>query len=63
VTDTRGPILRRHITVVGPLLARPAMGWGAILGGLVASFADALREFDDLVALRGAVAAVGVYRA
>jgi hypothetical protein len=39
------------------------MGWGAILGGLLAPLADALRELDYLAALRGAVATVGVHRA
>jgi hypothetical protein len=52
-----------HVTVVGPLLARPAARWGAILGGLLTPLADALRELDDLVALCGAVVAVGVHRA
>jgi hypothetical protein len=36
---------------------------GAVLGGLLAPFADALREFDDLATLRDAMATVGVYRA
>jgi hypothetical protein len=40
-----------HLTIVDPLLARPATGWGAILGGLLAPFADALHELDDLAAL------------
>jgi hypothetical protein len=35
----------------------------AVLGGLLAPLADALREFDDLVTLCGAMATVGVYRA
>jgi hypothetical protein len=54
---------RGHITVVDPLLARPATRWGAILGSLLASLADALHNLDDLAALRGAVATVGVHRA
>jgi hypothetical protein len=54
---------RGHITVVDPLLARPATRWGAILGSLLAPLTDALRELDDLAALRGAVATVGVHRA
>jgi hypothetical protein len=54
---------RGHITVVDPLLARPATWWGAILGNLLAPLADALHELDDLVELRGAVATVGVHRA
>jgi hypothetical protein len=41
----------------------PTTGWGAILGRLFASLANALRELDDLTALRGAVASVGVHRA
>jgi hypothetical protein len=41
----------------------PAARRGAILGGLLAPFADALREFDDLATLCGAMAIVGVYRA
>jgi hypothetical protein len=36
---------------------------GAVLGGLLTPFADALHEFDDLATLRGAMATVGVYRA
>jgi hypothetical protein len=39
------------------------MGWGAILGGLLASLTDALRELDYLAALRGVVATIGVHRA
>jgi hypothetical protein len=39
------------------------MGWGAILGGLLATLADALRELDYLAALQSAVATVGVHRA
>jgi hypothetical protein len=35
------------------------MGWGTILGRLFASLADALRDLDDLTALRGAVASIG----
>jgi hypothetical protein len=57
------PLPRGHITVVGPLLARPATRWGAILGGLLTPLADALCELDDLPALRGAVATIGVHRA
>ena len=63
MTDTEVPFSRGHITVVDPLLARPTMRWGAILGSLLAPLADALRELDDLVALRGAVATIGVHRA
>jgi hypothetical protein len=36
---------------------------GVVLGGLLAPFADALREFDDLATLRRTMATVGVYRA
>jgi hypothetical protein len=54
---------RDYVTIVGPLLARLATRWGAILRGLLAPLADALRELDDLTALRGAVATVGVHRA
>jgi hypothetical protein len=54
---------RDHVIVVDPLLARSATGWGAILGRLLAPLADALRELDDLTALRGAVATVGVHMA
>jgi hypothetical protein len=57
------PISRSHLTAVDPFLARPATRWGAIHGGLLAPLADALREFDDLAALRGAMATVRVYRA
>jgi hypothetical protein len=57
------PLSRGHISIVDPLLARPAMRWGAILGSLLAPLADALRELDDLVALCSAVATVGVHRA
>jgi hypothetical protein len=57
------PFSRGHITVVDPLLARPATRWGAILGSLLVPLADTLCELDDLTALRGAVATVGVYRA
>jgi hypothetical protein len=45
------PFSRSHITVVDPLLARPATRWGAILGSLLTPLADALRELDDLAAL------------
>jgi hypothetical protein len=57
------PFSRGHITVMDPLLARPATRWGAILGRLLAPLADALRELDDLTTLRGTVATVGVHRA
>jgi hypothetical protein len=48
---------------VGPLLAGPATRWRVVLGGLLAPLANALREFDNLAAVGGAVAAVGVHRA
>jgi hypothetical protein len=57
------PLSHDHIAVVDPLLARSATGWGAILGRLLSPLANALRELDDLAALRGAVATVGVHRA
>jgi hypothetical protein len=57
------PISRIHITVVDPLLVRPATRWGAILGSLLAPLADALHELDDLAALRGTMATIGVHRA
>jgi hypothetical protein len=57
------PFPRGHIAVVDPLLARSATRRGAILGRLLAPLADVLRELDDLTALRGAVATVGVHRA
>jgi hypothetical protein len=54
---------RGRITLVDLLLARSATRRCAILGGLLAPLGDALRELDDLSALRGAVAAVGMDRA
>jgi hypothetical protein len=57
------PFSRGHITVVDPLLARSTTRWGAIHRSLLVLLADALRELDDLAALRGAVATVGVHRA
>jgi hypothetical protein len=51
---------RGCVTFVDLLLARPATRRRAILGGLLAPLADALREFEDLSALRGAVATIGV---
>jgi hypothetical protein len=57
------PFSRGHITVVDPLLARPATRWGAILGRLLTPLTNVLRELDDLTALHGAVATVGVHRA
>jgi hypothetical protein len=57
------PFSRGHLTVVDPLLSRPATGWGAILGGLLVPFADALRKLDDITTLQGVVVTVGVHRA
>ena len=57
------PFSRGHITIVDPLLDRPAMRWGAVLGRLLAPLADALRELEDLSAFRGAVATVGMDKA
>jgi hypothetical protein len=57
------PLSCGHITVVGPLLVRLATRWGTILGGLLAPFADALHELDNLAALHGAMATVEVHRA
>jgi hypothetical protein len=46
---------------VGPLLARPAVRQRDVLGGLLAPLADTPREFDNLTAISGTVAAVGVH--
>jgi hypothetical protein len=54
---------RGHLAVVDPFFARPVTRWGAIPGSLLAPFADALHELDDLATLRDAVATVGVHRA
>jgi hypothetical protein len=45
------PFSRGRVTFVNLLLARSATRQRAILGGLLASFADALRELDDFSAL------------
>jgi uncharacterized membrane protein len=37
--------------------------WRAVLGRLLTPLADAFRKINDLAALRGVVATVGVYRA
>jgi hypothetical protein len=60
---SEAPFSRGHITVVDPLLARPAVRWGAVFGRLLAPLADALRELDDLAAFGGAMVTVGVHRA
>jgi hypothetical protein len=44
------PFSRCHVTFVDLLLARPATRRRAILGGLLASLTDALRELEDLSA-------------
>jgi hypothetical protein len=54
------PFSRGRVSFVDLLLARSAMRWRAIPGGLLAPLADALRELDDLSAFRGAVATVGM---
>jgi hypothetical protein len=56
------PFSRGQVAFIDLLLARPTMRRRAILGGL-APLADALRELQDLLALRGAMATVGVDRA
>jgi hypothetical protein len=57
------PFSRGQVTFVDLLLARPATRRRAIPGGLLAPLADVLCELEDLLALRGAVATVGVNRA
>jgi hypothetical protein len=57
------PFSRDRVTFVDLLLARPATRRRAILGGLLALLADALRKLEDLSAFRGAVATVGMDRA
>jgi hypothetical protein len=52
-----------HLADVGPFFVGPTMRTEAVLGGLLAPFADALRKFDDLATLHGAIATVGMYRA
>jgi hypothetical protein len=54
---------RGRVTFFNLLLARPVMRRRAILGGLLAPIADALRDLEDLSAFRGAVATVGMDRA
>jgi hypothetical protein len=49
---------RGRVTFVDLLLARPATRQQAILGGLLAPLANALRELEDLSTFRGAVATV-----
>jgi hypothetical protein len=57
------PFSRGRVTFVDSLLARPVTRRRAILGGLLAPLADALRELEDLSAFRGVVATVGMDRA
>jgi hypothetical protein len=57
------PFSRGRVTFIDLLLARPATRRRAILGGLLVPLADALRELEDLLAFRGAVATVGMDRA
>jgi hypothetical protein len=57
------PFSHSCITFVDLLLARPAMRRRAILGGLLAPLADALRELEDLSTFRGIVATVGMDKA
>jgi hypothetical protein len=57
------PFACDQVTFVDLLLARPTTRWRAILGGLLAPFADALRELQDLPALQGTMASVGVDKA
>jgi hypothetical protein len=56
------PLSRGHVAFIDLLLARPATRRRAILGGLLAPLADALRELQDLPAFRDAMATVGVDR-
>jgi hypothetical protein len=44
------PFSRGQVAFVDLLLARPTTGRRAILGGLLMSLADALRELEDLLA-------------
>ena len=57
------PFSRGQVAFVDLLLARPATRRRAILGGLLAPLADALRELEDLSTFRGIVATVGMDRA
>jgi hypothetical protein len=57
------PFSHGQVAFVKLLLARPAMRRQAILGGLLTSLADALRELEDLSAFRGIVATIGMDRA
>jgi hypothetical protein len=52
------PFSRGRATFVDLLLARPATRRRAILGGLLAPLADALRELEDFTVFRGVVATV-----
>jgi hypothetical protein len=57
------PFSRGRVTFVDLLLASPAMRRRAILGGLLVSFANALRKLEDLSTFQGAAATVGMERA
>jgi hypothetical protein len=57
------PFARGQVTFVDLLLARLATRWRAIPRGLLAPLVDALRELQDFLALRGAMASVRVNRA
>ena len=57
------PFSRVQVAFVDLLLARPATRRRAILGGLLTPLVDALRELEDLSALRGTVETVGMDRA
>jgi hypothetical protein len=57
------PFSRGQVTFVDLLLARPATRRWAILRGLLAPLAYALRELEDLSVFRGAVTTVGMDRA
>jgi hypothetical protein len=54
---------RGYLAVVDLFLARAMTRWGAVLGRLLTPLADAFRGINDLAALRGAAATIGVYRA
>jgi hypothetical protein len=53
------PFSRGHLAIIDPFLARPATRWGAILGSLLTSLADALRELDDLATLWRLLGCIG----
>jgi hypothetical protein len=57
------PFSHGRATIVDLLLVRPTSRRRAILGGLLAPLADALRELEDLSAFHGVVVTVGMDRA